>query len=787
MANTIEIEVKIVNSTKTGTSGVERDIKGIGVTAENVGVQVDRGFNRARDSLGRFVSQGSSGSQRVRTDFQDLDSVWDKLGEAMGRLGQSVQNGLSDLFSQAGGMDAVKQAAIGLSLAIPAVVGGFLAVGPALSIAAGAAAAAATAFVGLAGTIGVMKIGFGGIGAALTAHNQQMGGAGKAATNTAAQEQAAADRIASASRTLRDAKEAEKQASEDVTKAIADEIDRRRELAIDLESASAAQADAKQALVEAEEKNRRAQQAGSDWEKQNAANAVADAKANYDQQTEKVHDLTAEKDKAAKTSVQGSDQVQSALKREQKAQENVAVAAHALAEAKQKDATASAGAAGGVNAFADAMSKLSPNAQKLVYALLEIEKRFDVIKRKVQDHLLAGFATGVTDLADKWLPALDDILVPMADHLNSLGKAWGKALGDKGFIDNIKGAAKGFDGFIDQVKRTGTGVIDIFGRLARAGAPVLKVIGGFIEGIVTHFDKWLKAADKSGKLDDFMAGAAKNLQQIFDIIGDVAKIAGDLISIFFPSSEKNGTNALDSIDKLLKSLDKYLNDPKTRKNMQDFIDKMQQTYDFIVNDLGPIFLWLAKMAVKATGYIILAFALLWPSMKIAGRKISSVWDDIVDKAKGVFSWFGRMGSWLSSTLSGAFGGLKNGFRSVMNWVIGKWDSLNFTMPAILGGGTYGVGKIPFMATGGIANGLTMINERGGELVKLPSGSMVYPSGQSKGMAQQASGHGGGNATLYIERSGRPLEDVLIEALAGKIRKRGGNVQVVLGTRGATTT
>lgn len=811
MGNEVTIEVKVKNSTSSELPNIDRGLKGIGESAKQSGADIDKGFARARDSLGRFVKSGEQGAQSVTRKLSEIDGAGAKLSGLFGKFNSSFLKGLdgpakqiADFVEQVdkvGGAMATAGAAgtafsgmlgsltdgVGMLAGIvPAVVGGFLAFGPALSIAAGAAAAAATALAGLGGTLAVLKIGFGGIGAALTAHSQQVAGAGKAASNTAAQERAYADRIASATRTLRDAKDSEKQASVAVTKAIADEIDRRRELDLQLRDSVVSQSEAKQALIEATEKYQRAQQAGSDWEKAEAKNAMDRAQITYDEQSEKVKDLTKDKAKATKDGVMGSDQVQTALTREKKAQENVATAAHALAEAKIKDAAASAGAAGGVNAFAAAMDKLSPNARKLVYALLDIEKRFDVIKRKVQDHLLAGFDTDVEDLAGKWLPALDDILVGLADHLNKFGHNLAGALGNKDFINNIKGAMRAFGGFIDQMSGTGDALVDVFGRLARSGAPVLKVIGGFIEGIAKRFDSWIKSADKSGKLDDFMAGAAKTLQQIFDITNDLITIAADLIDIFFPSSQKNGQSALDSIDKALKSVDKYLNDPKTRKNIKEFLDGMQQIYDFVVHDLGPIFVWVAKVLAKAVGAMLGFISMIPAAFRQAKSKIFGIWDDITDGSKSRFGWFGRMGSWLSNTLSGSFNGLRNGFRSVMNWVIGKWDSLNFTLPAVLGGGTYGVGHIPFMASGGIANGLTMINERGAELVKLPSGSMVYPSGQSKGMMQNA-GRGGGDTILYLPKSGNDLEDVLLSALAGRIRKRGGNVQVVLGTRGATTT
>jgi hypothetical protein len=82
------------------------------------------------------------------------------------------------------------------------------------------------------------------------------------------------------------------------------------------------------------------------------------------------------------------------------------------------------------------------------------------------------------------------------------------------------------------------------------------------------------------------------------------------------------------------------------------------------------------------------------------------------------------------------------------------------------------------ATGGIAGGWTMVGERGAELVRLPFGSSVVPSGQSAAMVAA----GGRTAPVVIElrSSGSAVDDMLLKILRNAIRTRGGNVQVVLG-------
>jgi hypothetical protein len=90
-----------------------------------------------------------------------------------------------------------------------------------------------------------------------------------------------------------------------------------------------------------------------------------------------------------------------------------------------------------------------------------------------------------------------------------------------------------------------------------------------------------------------------------------------------------------------------------------------------------------------------------------------------------------------------------------------------------------VGAIGSAATGGLRGSWTTVGEYGRELVKLPYGSQVIPKGRSDAMLAGAGG-GGGVVQLEIISGGSRLDDLLVELLRGAIRRRGKNVQLVLG-------
>lgn len=127
-----------------------------------------------------------------------------------------------------------------------------------------------------------------------------------------------------------------------------------------------------------------------------------------------------------------------------------------------------------------------------------------------------------------------------------------------------------------------------------------------------------------------------------------------------------------------------------------------------------------KIAFAAIGA---AFAWLWAKAKWA-------WDAISAGGKIVLSWFQKLPGRLKSAASGMWDGLKNSFKSAINWVLRKWNNLEFK----LGGGQF-MGKklpsltlstpnIPLLAAGGIVTRptLAVVGEAGPEAVLPLSGT-----------------------------------------------------------------
>ena len=321
----------------------------------------------------------------------------------------------------------------------------------------------------------------------------------------------------------------------------------------------------------------------------------------------------------------------------------------------------------------ETLKKLSPNARLLVKEFERLKKPFDNIRRFVQDKLLVSMNLEVRALAKRWLPALKPMLGDLASRFNLFGKRVFIALGRPDFIKNIRTAVAGFGDFIDRIGLAIPGLIGAFGRLAKASVPFLREIGDMIGGVLEKFSAWITAADKSGKLDNFMKDAAKALRDIWNIGGLVFGIVGDIIKIFFPGSQRASGDFLGGVTVFLEKIRAWLADPVNQKKIQDFVDKIQDFVDKAAKEWIPkVVEWLTKIdgwVIKVEGW----------GKKITDVKdrITGAWDELKrnteEKWNGIVAFFaglpGRITGFLSS-LPGRVAGILGQMATRAAYIVG---------------------------------------------------------------------------------------------------------------------
>jgi phage-related protein len=133
----------------------------------------------------------------------------------------------------------------------------------------------------------------------------------------------------------------------------------------------------------------------------------------------------------------------------------------------------------------------------------------------------------------------------------------------------------------------------------------------------------------------------------------------------------------------------------------------------------------------------------------AVQTIRDLWNGLMDFFRGIPAWFDRIGE-------GIAGGVKNGFKAAVNWIVDRlnWlvdranDLIRGVNSVLPGNGIPTIPRIPGMATGGtvLRGGLVEVGERGREIVSLPAGATVTPHRETEALL------GGGELVgeLYLD-------------------------------------
>jgi hypothetical protein len=668
------------------------------------------------------------------------------VGSAIGTFGSTAGSLISSLW--------------GLVTVIAEVAAALSALGPAVALAGGALGSLPGLLSGGIAAIGTLKLGLGGLSSEYQRLTTKTGGGGGGATKAQKDFTAATRAVQQAteelSRSERDVTTAQRealQAQQAVTAAREAASKRIRDEALDLEGAQLDQKDATDAVTQAQNDLNVAIATKNSGEIDKAQEALQRAQIAAEQAKNKVDDLTEANKTNAKTGVEGSDEVVQAKQREADARQRVADAIQAEKDAQQRLADSqkaladqkkqgSAGGGGGGGA-GQQITQLAPAAREFLNTILKLRPAFTNLRLDVQQHLFAGLAGPIQGLAQKWLPQLHKTLDQFAGTFNGIAKQAIGTAGKKTFIDDM---AKGADGVRQAIGDVGKALagpfLDAWGKLSRASVPFLTTIGRLLAGTITKFSTWISSADKSGKLTAFFKGAADTLGKVWSLGTKIVGIIGQFIGIIYGQAKSGGDNVLDAANNALTAISTWLANPKNQAYIRGVVDEIMKW----VGGLGAFIKSLN--GAKGTAHGVFDFIIFMIHASTTAVKIfAAMWGAAVTTITHVMGWVDKFAQKVQGLpgrirngLLTMWDGLKDGFRSAINWVIGRLNGLHFTIPSVsilgqtFGGGTIGFQNIPYLAKGGdiTRGGAAVVGDAGPEVVSLPRGARVTPLKQAGG-------------------------------------------------------
>ncbi len=450
---------------------------------------------------------------RLRGDADASTTAFRRLGSAIGTAAGATGKlaGVTGIIAAIGGAAGAATGLVGgLATALAAI-------GPAVG------GIAATAVVGLHG-----------LGDAIKAAGEASDSGPKNAQEAADKSRALADaqdRVSDAShnaqvaqRSLADAQKDAKTAAEDVGRAY-------QQAGRDLEDAMlrarGASISQKEAAIDLREATKTAQQSVfNPAQHEKDLVALERAQLRYD---EAVDDNTrAQQDNAdaQKKGIEGSDAVTAAKDKQHQAEER-------LSDAQYDAATASRDAAKAVRdlaaeqskgtttqqAYADAMSKLSPNAQAFVRAMVSLKPAMEGVKNATQDALFANLGQTLTDVSGRVLPALQSGMTSVASQLNGMANDFlnflGSARGLQGLNDTFAGTTSLLAGLRSGTGEATQGLLDF----VHTSAPAMEGLGHSIALIGDGIGKAFSDSANSGQLASVFNGLTTALAGLGPLLG----------------------------------------------------------------------------------------------------------------------------------------------------------------------------------------------------------------------------------------------------------------------------
>ncbi len=198
----------------------------------------------------------------------------------------------------------------------------------------------------------------------------------------------------------------------------------------------------------------------------------------------------------------------------------------------------------------------------------------------------------------------------------------------------------------------------------------------------------------------------------------------------------------------------------------------------------------AAFIASPIGWIVLGIG----ALIAIGILLYKNWDKVKAKAaelgQGIKTAFEPIGVFFS----GIFEGIQSGFKNFINYIAGGINTLTSSINSIsidvpkwvpmVGGKKWGfdIPQIPKLAKGtkNWTGGPAMINDKGAEIVDLPSGSRVYPHDESIQVARQEGSKNGFNIKIIINKIADKVEvktendmyklaDIVAEIVARKLK------------------
>ncbi|MFD7858570.1 peptidoglycan DD-metalloendopeptidase family protein [Streptomyces microflavus] len=221
-------------------------------------------------------------------------------------------------------------------------------------------------------------------------------------------------------------------------------------------------------------------------------------------------------------------------------------------------------------AYAEAMAKLSPQARSLVRGVTALKPAWDLLRLGVQDRLLGGIGSRLTDVGSRVLPVLRGGLEGTAGLLNRVAKNALTAVDNLARTGTLKQIFDGATQSLSPLSRIPGQLVTGFGQLAVAAQPAFQRLTEGAAGAVDGVSAKLTKAFESG-------AAEKAINTAVDLLGDLMEVGGNVLDILgdiFMAGEGTGGGTIGVLKTITEEISKITSSPEVQGGLKALFSVM---------------------------------------------------------------------------------------------------------------------------------------------------------------------------------------------------------------------
>lgn len=329
-------------------------------------------------------------------------------------------------------------------------------------------------------------------------------------------------------------------------------------------------------------------------------------------------------------------------------------------------------AEGDAKKLAEAMAKLSPEAQKVVQAVQAQKGAWDQMKLSVQNALFNDLNDVIGQTAGNYIPMLNQGLTAAAGHLNVMMYNAMGAVNEAKTMNDVNEIFRLTNESLAAMPDFFASILQGFLGIAGVAAQFLPAWAEGLNGAALAFEAWVDAGVESGSLMTMMSNGLSVLGDLFFIVRDVVM---SVIGVFRPLSQE-GESFLGTLVRLAAQMRAWIESAQGQETIAAVWQLLGMVAGALIDVLGTLAPIIGGIATWFAG-------LPGPVQSVIAQFLA--WGTVIGlvliKMAPLIAFLVQIGPLLLK-IGPALGALVNGFMAVMR-VFRALSLLMMTNPWVL--------------------------------------------------------------------------------------------------------